>query len=104
MTLEVGEVQAWYVVMHAISLEMERQNDLWGQQNHEDLTWLAIMGEEFGETAEQCIPRGVGGCVDEDHLERELTQTVAVGMQWLMARNRRRMRVAGEGNGHRSAP
>jgi hypothetical protein len=37
------------MVFAAIRAERERQNATWGEQNHDAYTWLAILGEEFGE-------------------------------------------------------
>jgi NTP pyrophosphatase (non-canonical NTP hydrolase) len=37
-------------VYEDIITERQRQDSLWGEQNHHPLKWLAILGEEVGES------------------------------------------------------
>lgn len=72
--------------------ERERQNGLWGEQNHSDEIWLAILTEEVGETAEAILHTRFGG-KRAGKTEEELTQAVAVGLQWLACIRRKRNTV-----------
>ena len=38
-----------------INGERERQDELWGEQNHSPFVWLAILGEEYGEACKAII-------------------------------------------------
>ena len=35
--------------------ERKRQDDKWGEQNHSPYKWMAILGEEFGETCREAF-------------------------------------------------
>ena len=53
---------AWDTVRYAIDAERRRQDKLWGVQDHDHFTWLAILTEEVGELGSQSpVPEG-----DED--------------------------------------
>lgn len=67
-----------------VAQERFRQDDLWGEQNHDDLTWLAILMEEVGELATEIN--------DKEPREKrytELTQIAAVAVAWLECMRRR---------------
>jgi hypothetical protein len=66
----------------AVDREMDRQEDKWGIQNHHDLVWLGILGEEFGELCKALNEGDIEGVL------KELTQTTAVGMSWLACKYR----------------
>lgn len=74
--------------LHSVLIERAKQNEKWGEQNHEDLFWLAILGEEFGETA-QAILHTQTGERNAGKTRKELVHTVAVGLQWLECMDRR---------------
>jgi len=59
--------------------ERARQDNKWGQQNHDDLYWLGILVEEVGELA-QAIISAPERQVDA---KRELVQVGAVALAWL---------------------
>lgn len=69
-------------VMSDIAGERIRQNEKWGEQNHDDYTWLAILSEEIGETAQAALHNEFGGCA-KGTLRAELVQVAAVAIQWL---------------------
>lgn len=77
-------------IHNAIWYERDRQDEKWGEQNHDDLTWLAIFTEEVGEVAKACIPQGGAGHSHGEDLEKEIVHALAVGVAWLEARARRR--------------
>lgn len=83
----------WLVLIQA---ERKRQDEKWGEQNHNDEKWLAILVEEVGELA-QAILKGGKTTLGE------LVQTTAVGVVWLEAIERREAAEAraekGEGDG-----
>jgi NTP pyrophosphatase (non-canonical NTP hydrolase) len=60
----------------------ERQNQFlkWGNQNHDMMTWLAILHEETGELAQACLHKKFGGSKSDDVLH-EAVQVAAVGLQ-----------------------
>ena len=70
-----------YEVLKDIELERVRQNSLWGNQSHDIGTWLAILGEEFGEVC-QAIQSYLGLVsvkeTDSSNLYEELIHHAAV--------------------------
>lgn len=38
-----------------IKLERKKQDEKWGEQNHEPLYWIAILVEEVGEAAKEAL-------------------------------------------------
>jgi NTP pyrophosphatase (non-canonical NTP hydrolase) len=75
-------------VMREIQEERRRQDEKWGEQNHDDTWWLAILMEEVGELAQAMLHSSFGG--PHAGTERtELTQVAAVAVQWLEAMGRR---------------
>lgn len=72
----------WYKVISDVAKERGRQNEKWGEQNHMDPVWLAILSEEVGEAAQALLHNKFGG----DHagtLRKELVQVAAVAVQWI---------------------
>ena len=67
--------------------EIDRQNEKWGQQDHSDLYWLGIVGEEYGEIAKAIIEDS-----DPDEIREELVQLAAVCVQWIAVINRRKVK------------
>ena len=66
----------------AVLRERNKQDEKWGEQNHDSGKWLAILIEEIGELAQEML--------EENPLNAtaELTQVVAVALAWLECRNR----------------
>ncbi len=62
----------------AINEERTKQNAKWGVQNHIDLYWYAILGEEFGEVGRSILENKT---VDPT----ELIQVAAVAAAWYEA-------------------
>ena len=64
---------------YLVARERQRQDQKWGEQNHEAAFWLAIMVEEVGEVASEVI---AGGWKPELQRRRdlghELVQVAAV--------------------------
>jgi NTP pyrophosphatase (non-canonical NTP hydrolase) len=70
-------------VFGLIANELHRQDVKWGEQNHSDLKWLAILSEEIGEVAKAILEK------DTDNIDVEIIQSAAVLCQWYLARQRR---------------
>lgn len=73
-------------ILEEILEERRRQDAKWGEQNHENAFWYAILGEEFGE-----VGRGIFEG-DEEQVEEELIHVAAVAASWVQAIRRRRDR------------
>jgi hypothetical protein len=41
--------------MQDLATERKRQDEKWGEQNHDPLRWLAILGEEYGEACKALL-------------------------------------------------
>jgi len=76
-------------VIDKVLEERERQNSQWGQQNHTDFVWLAILSEEVGEVSQATLHDQFGGHASGT-VEEELIQTAAVAIQWLECIQRRK--------------
>ena len=78
-----------------VVVERTRQEAKWGEQNHDDLAWLAILMEEVGEAAECVCKNSVGPITIEKPelhpatLESEVIQVAAVAVAWVEAMRRR---------------
>jgi NTP pyrophosphatase (non-canonical NTP hydrolase) len=75
-------------VLDLILKERKRQDEKWGEQNHDDYKWLAILTEEIGELSQAILHTEFGGYAN-GNAPIELIQAVAVGIQWLECMQRR---------------
>jgi NTP pyrophosphatase (non-canonical NTP hydrolase) len=57
--------------LRSVLAERERQDALWGEQNHEPLIYLGILTEEVGEFAQCALHRKFGGKHGTDERLRE---------------------------------
>lgn len=62
-----------------IEQERARQNEKWGEQNHQPPLWVAILGEEFGEVCENSSTVNP----DWSDYKKELIQVAAVAVQMI---------------------
>ena len=81
-------------IIERIRAERANQDKKWGEQNHDDFIWLAILSEEIGESAQAILecrnPNGQDlGMWHESDIDKELIQAAAVIVAWLEARVRR---------------
>lgn len=61
--------------------ERRRQDTLWGTQNHDMFTWLAILSEEVGEFSQAVLETRFGGPKGgEDRILAEAVQVAAVAL------------------------
>lgn len=77
-------------IIDDINIERQRQNDKWGQQDHDDYRWLAILTEEVGELSQSILHDEFGGYASGT-TEAELIQIAAVAVQWLECMRRRKV-------------
>jgi hypothetical protein len=83
-------------VLLQVAEERQRQNEKWGQQNHDDPMWGLILGEKVGEACQAALhcmfpPRNttLGRLEQRDQLRTELIQVAAVAVAWIEALDRR---------------
>jgi len=71
------------VVNQDVLVERHRQNEKHGIQRHDNGTWLAILGEEFGEVC-QALQYNMGWAkpTDKGNLYEELMHVAAVASAW----------------------
>jgi NTP pyrophosphatase (non-canonical NTP hydrolase) len=70
-------------IFEKIAAERTRQDAKWGEQNHADPKWLAILVEEVGEVAKAML--------EHNEAQGELVQCAAVLVAWLECRDRRQI-------------
>lgn len=76
-------------VLEDIRKERARQDAKWGDQIlHTDEIWTAILGEEYGEAAQEVLRSHFGNKPKQD-LYAELIQVAAVATVWCEALKRR---------------
>lgn len=66
------------LALWALAQERERQDHKWGEQNHGDLYWLAILMEKVGEAAQAIIQERT-----YEEIEKEIVHAGAVIVAWL---------------------
>jgi hypothetical protein len=91
-------------VLADVGNERRRQDEKWGVQNHFPTTWLAILGEEFGELSEAIVEtifyngmaaRQRGGFVN---IRREAIHVAAVAVAMVEYLDRQKDAPAESGN------
>lgn len=75
-------------IVQQILDERARQDAKWGEQNHNDYRYLAILTEEIGELAQAALEDEFGG-KHAGTLRDELIQAAAVALAWLECIDRR---------------
>ena len=83
MTKILPKLYAFSHIVMDLSAERIRQDMKWGEQNHDDDRWLAILTEELGEIARALNEH------DDENRNEELVQVAAVCVAWLEAIGRR---------------
>ena len=61
-------------ILQKIVEERKRQDDKWGEQNHEPYKWLAILGEEVGEANKAVLEN------NQKNIREELVQIAATAV------------------------
>lgn len=72
----------------SVGNERVRQDMKWGVQDHDDFTWLAVLTEEVGESAQCALHDNFGGH-HSGELRAEVVQVAAVAIAWIEALDRR---------------
>lgn len=62
-----------------IVTERERQDKKWGIQTHDPIEWFSILGEEYGEVAQE-VNRNYFGEKSLDDYRKEMVQVAAVAL------------------------
>lgn len=69
-------------ILRLVLEERQRQDVQWGEQNHDDITWSAILTEEVGEAAQAALHAQFGGDA-APWVAVEVIHTAAVCLVWL---------------------
>lgn len=81
-----------YKPLQLVQMERIKQDAKWGEQNHDDFKWLAILSEEFGEVGHAVCEQLQNNYTPEvlrENLEVELIQVAAVCVAWVECIRRR---------------
>lgn len=88
-------------VLDEIKDERERQDQKWGEQNHDPFKFIAILMEEVGEAAQQavkCYLESKDSATSIQHLKNyraELVQVAAMAVQMIESVDRNELNRAG---------
>lgn len=78
-------------VFDDVNDERNRQDAKWGEQNHLDVVWNAILMEEVGEASQEVLTTAFGAAAKgHGDLREELVQVAAVAVAWIEAIDRRK--------------
>lgn len=76
-------------VLAGVYMERTRQDEKWGQQNHNPMIWLGILTEELGEAAKEVNEIHFRPTKDTyEKLRAELIQTAAVAVAMIQSLDR----------------
>lgn len=65
--------------LDAVLEERRRQDEKWGEQNHDPFAYLTVLGEEYGELCQCALHDRFGGPAAE-HIRTEAVQVAAVAL------------------------
>ena len=87
-----AEYDAHTKVLGEVTRERLAQEEKWGQQNHADFKWMAILGEEYGEACEAALKSSIetASASYRIQLRTELLQVAAVAIAHIEAIDRRK--------------
>ena len=87
-----AEYDTHFDVMEEVTKERLAQEAKWGQQNHGDFKWMAILGEEYGEACEAALKSSIetASASYRIQLRTELLQVAAVAIAHIEAIDRRK--------------
>ena len=87
--------QKQFEIIDEIIYERERQDQKWGEQDHDLATWCLILGEEVGEVNQAVLEnRFATGKYSIDDVKKELIQVAAVAVSMLESINRQQYKKA----------
>ena len=67
-------------VLVEVHRELDRQDAMWGQQNHDMADYYTILGEEFGEVGKAICESKLQKMTDRHEIRKELIQLAAVAV------------------------
>lgn len=86
------------ILLRDIIQERDRQDAKWGEQNHDQFKWNAILGEEVGEVANAICENWYGDVFSSEargkflHLREELVQVAAVAIAFIQSLDRNELK------------
>lgn len=76
--------------VNSVLAERDRQDEKWGEQDHDAFTWMAILSEEVGEAAQEALTERYGASGNgHGNLREEVVQIAAVALAWIENIDRR---------------
>ncbi|ASS76844.1 hypothetical protein CIG75_19115 [Tumebacillus algifaecis] len=81
-------------VLQSIAEERARQDAKWGEQNHDPIVWIGILGEEFGELSQAVLETHFDNGPTErlkggyENMRAEAVQVAAVAVAMIEALDR----------------
>jgi hypothetical protein len=75
-TSNITNAEAFAKAIILVRNERERQEEKWGQQNHDSAKWNQVLAEEIGEAAKDAMEKGEGAELTE------VIQVAAVALAW----------------------
>ena len=76
-------------ILQEVRKERARQDEKWGEQNHEPFAWMTILGEEYGEACRGTLENRFGkGPLEAYRTELIHTAAVAVAAVECFDRNK----------------
>ncbi|WP_061241533.1 MazG-like family protein [Leptospira interrogans] len=77
-------------ILNEINKERDRQDSIWGEQNHRPLEWIPILGEEVGEVNKAALEAyfGYKGIRDYSEYRKELIQVAATAIAMIESYDR----------------
>ena len=77
------------VTLRDVRDERNRQDEKWGEQNHENETWMTILAEEVGELAQEVLRDKFGKNSHYAEMRAEAIQVAAVAVAFVECIDRR---------------
>lgn len=75
-------------VLIEVELERRKQDEKWGEQNHNPADWLMILGEEFGEASKAALEAKFAHNDGGRSYRKELIQVAAVAVAMIESLDR----------------
>ena len=82
------------LILEEVACERSRQDEMWGEQNHNPEYWLSVLGEEFGEVC-KAICENPGKVINPQY-RMELIHTAAVAVSMIECYDRLMFRMKEE--------
>ena len=80
-------------ILREIADERKRQDEFWGEQDHDMADWYTILGEEFGEVGKAICESKLQGMGQPERIRLELIQTAAVAVSMLESFDRHAVQI-----------